>query len=91
MVEQRRKGDMSKNWLELIGKFGVPAALACYLVYTLAEKVDVKLDALVSSMSSHAAIGEHQSKALDRLILINQQTCIAQAKIAKTDEQRCWK
>lgn len=78
-------------WVEAIFKFGIPAAIACYLVYVLVESVDHKLDALVSGLAAHSAIGEHQSKALDRLILISQQQCIMTAKMSRRNEQDCWK
>ncbi len=80
-----------KGWLEVAIKFGVPALIACYLVYVMAERIEPKIDTAISAISAHAALGEHQAKAMDTLIEIAREQCVNSAIMAKKNPKECLK
>lgn len=83
---------MSQNlpwWVQAVYKVGVPTAIACYLVYMLAGKVQTNLEAIDKLVSNHAAEEARDMNELNSLhtkqLRILQAMCLHGAK---TDEQR---
>lgn len=84
-----RMGD--KPWTEIIIKFGVPAAIAVYLVWILAGDVKTDISFIKGQIGGHVTSSEHQTLILQRMLQISQEQCISQAVTAKRDPKECLK
>lgn len=84
-----KSGDGLPWWVNAVYKVGVPTAIACYLVYILAGKVQTNVEAVQSVLSQHELEQQHFLNELNRdsklQLKMLETMCIHSSK---TDEQR---
>lgn len=82
-------------WVSAIYKVGVPTAIACYLVWILAGKVQTDLEATQNQMTSMQALMASHIATQERNLKVNEDILKAMRKICvntsdtKADRDEC--
>jgi hypothetical protein len=76
-------------WVESVYKFGVPTAIAVYLVWFLAQKVQLNLEAVQTSLVHHIQTQEQNNKYSEKSLQILRVIC-AQGARNVTERNACF-
>jgi len=96
-MQNKREYDGGQPWwVGSIYKIGIPAAISCYLIYFLVQKVDTKQDEIFSLLKAHNNVmyqqmeeDKRQANEIERSNKFLQQICFSVTPNSR--RQECFK
>jgi hypothetical protein len=96
MTNKRTSDGDQPWWISSVYKVGIPAAIACYLIYFLVQKVDTKQDEIYELLKIHNNVmtqqmeeAKRQGDEVERSNRFLQQICFSVT--ASSRRQECFK